>query len=230
MTTTFDFPTPLSLAQHIAKQLEEQAGSPVVMSSAVVVEEMDASDEASLLDGKVNSTTQGAQQESPITLENVLDVIATVMGARPDADAPLMSAGLDSLGAVQLRTTLSSQYGGLDLPATLAMDYPTAQALTVFLQGLLMDERQQQYLMDGPAQSRVGAPRVSTYDGAESTVAEVVAVAAHYPQQDGIAAAQDNKGHGRYWKSAVQTADLQGPVPLSRWDIERHYSTDTAGR
>ena len=45
---------------------------------------------------------------------------------------PLMDAGLDSLGAVELRTTLASRFA-MDLPATLTFDYPTVRALSQYL-------------------------------------------------------------------------------------------------
>lgn len=49
---------------------------------------------------------------------------------------PLMEAGLDSLGQVQLRDSLASRFQ-LDLPATLAFDHPTIAALAAFLQAQL---------------------------------------------------------------------------------------------
>ena len=42
-----------------------------------------------------------------------------------------MEAGLDSLGAVELRNALSARFG--DLPATLVFDYPTVDALSTYL-------------------------------------------------------------------------------------------------
>jgi acyl carrier protein len=47
-------------------------------------------------------------------------------------DEPLMAAGLDSLGAVELRNALEGRLG-LQLPGTLVFDYPSRAALSQYI-------------------------------------------------------------------------------------------------
>lgn len=54
-----------------------------------------------------------------------------VMGADVAPDEPLMSAGLDSLAAVELRNAIGARFGA-SLPATIALDYPTLQVSSIF--------------------------------------------------------------------------------------------------
>ena len=66
----------------------------------------------------------------------MLVAIKEIMGAAVSAEAPLTSAGLDSLGAVELRKELAG-LTGLELPSTLVFDYPSAQAIAELIAGQL---------------------------------------------------------------------------------------------
>ena len=56
---------------------------------------------------------------------------------------PLMEAGLDSLGAVELRNSLASRFT-TEVPATLTFDYPTIAALADYFAGSLSLQRTSQ--------------------------------------------------------------------------------------
>lgn len=66
----------------------------------------------------------------------VLAAVKTVLGAEVSVDASLMSAGLDSWGAVELRKELAS-VTGLDLPTTLVFDYPSTESITDLILDML---------------------------------------------------------------------------------------------
>ena len=71
---------------------------------------------------------------SVVSLEAVLEMVRRTAGGTIDADAPLMEAGVDSLGAVELRNQLQAAAGGASLSSTLVFDHPTARQLAAVLQ------------------------------------------------------------------------------------------------
>lgn len=62
--------------------------------------------------------------------------VERLLGESIARDEPLMEAGLDSLGAVELRTELSKAYA-IELSSTLTFDHPSIAAVTKHLAGLI---------------------------------------------------------------------------------------------
>ena len=90
----------------------------------------------SVLAGGVGATTSASfpVASSTVDLGAVLEVVKRTAGGFVDADSPLMEAGVDSLGAVELRNQLQKAVGKcVALPSTLVFDYPTPRGLHSFL-------------------------------------------------------------------------------------------------
>ncbi len=83
-------------------------------------------------------------------------------------------AGLDSLGAVELRNAVRSAFA-VDIPATLAFDYPTTNSLAAFLDTLLA-QRVVAPMAKGARNILALAERRSTL-----SAVEVIAAAVKYP-------------------------------------------------
>ena len=92
--------------------------------------------------GAPSATVQ--QTACTLSLDVVLEMVRRTAGDVVDADAPLMEAGIDSLGAVDLRNQLQSAASGSSLPSTLVFDHPTARRLSSFLQPAATESTLQQ--------------------------------------------------------------------------------------
>jgi len=67
-----------------------------------------------------------------LDLDSVMEMVRSYAEGTVDADIDLIEAGVDSLGAVELRTQLQTA-AGVQLPSTLMFDYPTARQIAALL-------------------------------------------------------------------------------------------------
>ena len=147
----------------------------------------------------LTKSTAGSATAS-ISMEQVLQAARDVVGGSAlDADAPLMDAGLDSLGATELRSSLEKAVGGsLELPATLVFEAPTVRHISEVLQGRLGHE---DHLTPQCTQQQAPATLAVTISGMALRLPEGV----HDAQAELMA------------DSAVDIVDR---IPASRWDRE----------
>ncbi|HEX4382373.1 MAG TPA: SDR family NAD(P)-dependent oxidoreductase [Myxococcales bacterium] len=124
-------------------------------------------------------------------------------GALPE-DRPFSELGLDSLMAVELRNELGRRVG-VSLPATLAFDHPTVNALGEWLSHSVLQQR-------SPVTPRVDAAKETNEPIA------IVGFGCRYP--GGV---HDGES---FWKLLAGGTDAVDEVPRGRWDAAALYDPD----
>jgi acyl carrier protein len=130
-TLVFDFPTLRQIETHISSQVR-----PVEAIVAPAASGMDAAMLAQLLGGLQGGSAAAAPTHvtsSTLDASAIVHAVASELLPSASADVPLMEAGLDSLGMVELRNRLMERLGVAELSDTLIFDFPTVRELEAHL-------------------------------------------------------------------------------------------------
>jgi acyl carrier protein len=130
-TLLFDHPTLRSIADALsadsgsapAQEFEPEREAPVLPTVVVAHE---ATERA------VSRTSGIAAQSVSSIIKSIQTTLLGIVGTTVAADAPLMSAGLDSISGTEFTNTLAKQFE-IELPPTLLFDYPTIESMAGFI-------------------------------------------------------------------------------------------------
>eukprot|EP00854_Cymbomonas_tetramitiformis_P022437 gene22437-27075_t len=104
---------------------------------------------------------QQRQQHAAQMHYAVMHAVQQIVGTEVSENDPLMDAGLDSLGAVELKGSIEKA-AGMELPVTLVFDYPTAGAIARYLTAETAEDGQEHDELVRASQ----APAMNKHDGA----------------------------------------------------------------
>lgn len=144
--------------------------------------------------------------------ERVQTAVQLILGQQILDDQPLMEAGLDSLGSVELRNALQESLN-VQLNDTLVFDYPTVDALAAHLSTKLAPA-----VADGNTGTYMASFSASGFEGPVSRPLKL-----HSSTSAAGLLCIDAVVVNAGCNGAAQRSDIHDPVtvvPLSRWDVE----------
>ena len=160
-------------------------------------------------------TGLNAEQRLAYLKAEVASAVASVLGSIVSPTEPLMAAGLDSLGAVELKNALETHMG-LELPSTLIFDYPSVNAIAGYVDSIMPVAADQRSLIPERQQSLPISitQRAEAIPRSNDSLVVVTGIASR-SVRDVI--------------TSVQCADVITPVSLSHWDVERQSGSGQGG-
>lgn len=160
---------------------------------------------------------KGHHQPSPakpsVDVAAIADAVSQsvkkLIGTDVASDTPLLEAGLDSLGAVEMRNELGNAFA-ITMPATVVFDYPSIASMTTFIASALSPAAD-----SNPTKSNaVLTVEPSSRSAGGSTA--IMGVTCRYPE--------NVLDTNTFVKAASGCVELLAVIPYSRWDIDRMYA------
>jgi acyl carrier protein len=134
------------------------------------------------------------------------------LGSPPDPMSGFFDLGMDSLMAVEFRNRLAKSLGaGVQLPNTLAFDYPSLDKLADYL----CEELSAGVEGFSTSESRLHLGHLGLHP--ENDVVAVIGLACRFPGAADVQA---------YWQLLLDGVDAVREVPSERWDIDAYYDSD----
>ena len=162
----------------------------------------------------------GPRSSSQDVLQQVLSCTESILGSRPDLSTPLTAAGIDSLGAVELRNILQEQFS-IELAATVLYDYPTVEEISGHVASLCslpsQDRSTPEHKTRALSSLSAMQPTSACQQMSNTKTVEVLHSVCRTPQ-DAVA--------------ALETVDTIQLIPPSKWDIdaEMRINQTSSGR
>ena len=160
-----------------------------MQDSASLGSVLEAQSSSSKLEGHVSTMTLDAD----VLQQKVKEAVHAVVGHEVSPDDPLMAAGLDSLGAMELRSSLEQSLG-VDLPGMLIFDYPTISSIIEYAEDCFCRDFETSSSLEEPTFANVG--------------------------DDDVCVTLGNLWSSHSFRDDVGCMDVIDHVPICRWDNE----------
>ncbi len=217
-TITFDYPTTTALAGYISSQTPPPS---VTHSDGQVGAHFAGVYPQGGADAAIDISAYEASISKDEVQRQLQQTVMGMLGSAIGLEQPLMEAGVDSLGAVELCNKISSQFC-IELPATVMFDYPSISALT----GFILSQTQSTYppptfdpQLWAPTSLQAGQPTSLALQHPTNSAAFVIGASSCYPTAP--------VGMGSFWGALTHGRDVQSVVPYNRWDMDAVYAPDT---
>lgn len=223
----FDYPTPAALTKYITSKLPQAChvtgGKEGVGASNPRALHAGVRSHASRIATKarVKPSKAGQRQSERVNeVQSIVSVLVSeVIGSQSEPQQPLMEAGLDSLGSVELQNALAQRFN-ISLPPTTVFNYPSIAALSSHISTLVSATDGNGMEVAESDCEGIDLPLITPDSTANNTRGTMlVGSGCIYP------GSQDTSG---FWAAAAIGKNVQKLVPVERWDVDWCYSSDAA--